>query len=62
MRGHVIKQSAAALGISVETARSHLQSLFRKMQVRRQAALIRQVEQLSYGLAASEPPDAQASA
>lgn len=59
LSGHVIKQSAAALGISVETARSHVQSLFRKMRVRRQAELIRLVEQLSRGLTASQQVETQ---
>ncbi|HVL10333.1 MAG TPA: hypothetical protein VM512_14425 [Burkholderiaceae bacterium] len=49
MQGLPIKTCAFELGISLETARSHLKSIFRRTQTSRQVDLLRLVQQLAYG-------------
>ena len=41
LAGHSLKESAAALGVAVTTAKTHLENIFQKTGVRRQVELMR---------------------
>jgi DNA-binding CsgD family transcriptional regulator len=50
VRGNGLKAAAAALGVSVATARTHLQHVFEKTCTHRQAELVRRVAATPYGI------------
>ena len=47
LEGHSIESMAATLGVSRNTARNHVQALFRKTQTNRQSDLIRLLDRLA---------------
>ncbi|WP_338618917.1 LuxR C-terminal-related transcriptional regulator [Pigmentiphaga sp. CHJ604] len=49
MQGHHVKECAQQLGVSQETTRTQLKSLFRRTQTSRQSQLIDLVRKLTYG-------------